>query len=139
MKESVDKYLLARVDVPATESLKIVADRLSQLMPGFSLEEELTGRYDEVPAFIAERDEIEFVLLGVPEGESGSDYELKFRCETDLPIEKLLARDAGGLLRQFVSDRPVGHRTFMDFSEELARFLVRRGIEGCKPIRPTVR
>lgn len=139
MKAGIDKYLLARVDIPATESLKIVADRLSQLMPGFELEEEVTGRYDEVPAFVAERDEIELVLLGVPEGESGSDYELKFRCETGLSIETLLAHDAGGFLRQFVSEKPVENGAFMDLSEELAQALVRHGIEGCKPIRPIVR
>jgi hypothetical protein len=136
MKIREEKYLLARVTLPATETFNCVADRLSQLMPGFALEEESTGRYDEVPAFIAERDEFEFVLLGIPVGESGDDYEFKFRCETDLSIEALLARDVGGFLRQFVHDKAVSKGEFMDFSEELAQALVRQGIEGCKPIRP---
>jgi hypothetical protein len=136
MKDGVDKYLLARVDIPATEPLKIVADRLSQLMPGFALEaeeEDFAGRFDEVPAFIAERGDIEFVLLGAPEGEPISHYELKFRCETDQSIETLLARDGVGFLRQFVSDKPVVNTALMDFSEELAQVLVRQGIEGCRP------
>lgn len=107
-------------------------------MPGFVLKEELTGRFDEVPAFVSEHDEVEFLLLGIPEGDPGGDYELKFRCETVLTIEALLARDAGGFLRQFVSSKAVESEAFIDFSEELAHVLVRHGIEGCKPIRPVV-
>jgi len=131
MTDNQDKYLLARVDIPASEALGLVADRLSQLT-GLAFEEEATGRFDEVPSFVAEQDEVEFVLFGVPDGESGS-YELKFRCETDRPIEAMLARDAGGFLRQFVSEKS---GAFMDYSDTLAQALIRHGIPGCRPIQP---
>ncbi|UXH76181.1 hypothetical protein [Roseateles amylovorans] len=131
MTDNQEKYLIARVDIPAVEALELVADRLSQLT-GFVFKEEATGRYDEVPAFIAEQNEVEFILFGVPEGESGS-YELKFRCETDRSIEAMLTRDAEGFLRQFVSDKS---GAFMDYSDTLAQALIRHGIQGCRPIQP---
>ncbi len=126
--------------MPVSESLDALIDRLNRLMPGFILQEELTGRYEEVPAFVAEQDGMEFVLFGIPAGEpDGDGYVLEFDCATNLSIEALLARDTGGFLRRFVSEKPVENGAFMDYSEELAQALVQHGIEGCKPIRPAVR
>ena len=133
------KHLLARIEVPIRESLDEFADRLNRLMPGFVFEEEMTGRYEEVPAFVAEHDGMEFVLFGVPLGEVSDEYELGFRCRTELPLEELLEQDAGGFVRQFVHEKAVNERGFMDYSEALAQVLVKHGIEGCKPIRPVVR
>ena len=134
MNEVSETHLSARVDVPASESLEILSGRLSQLMPGLTFRQESTGRYEEVPAFVAESGNLCFALLGVPEGEHADTYVLEFDCTTDLPIDALIAGDAGGFIRQFVSEKPLEQGMFMDFSEELARLLVQRGIPGCKPI-----
>jgi hypothetical protein len=133
------RYLLARVEIPVSESLDAFADRLTRLIPGFTFEEEMTGRYEEVPAFVAEHNGMEFVLFGVPKGEANDELVLEFECTTNLPIESLMTCDAGGFVRQFVSEKPLESGAFMDFSEELAQLLVKHGIEGCKPIRPVVR
>jgi hypothetical protein len=132
-------HLLASVLVPIAESLDELADRLTRLMPGFAFEDEKTGVYEEVPALVAQHDGMEFVLFGVPLGETSNEYELEFSCRTDLPIEELLNKDASGFVRQFVHEKAVNERGFLDFSEELAQVLVQHGIEGCKPIRPVVR
>ena len=134
MIEGSEKYLSARVRVPANEQLEALADHLSSLMPGFSFEEESTGRYEEVPAFVAENRSMHFVLLGIPEGERGNAYELKFYCTTDLPIDAVLDSDTGGFIRQFVCEKPLEKGMFMDFSQELAKLLIQRGVAGCKPI-----
>jgi hypothetical protein len=105
-------------------------------MPEFSLEQVPAGRFDTVTAYSARHDGVQVMLLGVPRGAVG-DYELQLRCETELPIDTLLARDAGWILSEFVSETPVKNKTFMDFSVELAHALVRRGIVGCTPIPPT--
>lgn len=140
MSTTGKRYLLARVEIPISESLDDFADRLNRLITGFIFKEEMTGRYDEVPAFVAEQEGMEFVLFGVPEGEPDDERcVLEFECATDLPIETLLARDASEFLRQFVSDKPVENEVFMDFSEELAWVLVQNGVVGCKPIQPVVR
>lgn len=131
------KYLLARVNMPIRESLDAFAGRLDRLMRGFMFEEETSGRFEEVPAFVAEKGGVEFVLFGVPEGEPDTEtYVLEFRCKTEQSIEAFLASDAGGFLRQFVRDKPAKDGMFLDYSEELAAVLVQSGIEGCKSIRP---
>ena len=134
MIEYGERCLSARVRVPAREPLETLAERLGGLMPDFRFEEESTGQYEEVPALVAERGLFSFVLLGIPEGERGNGYELKFYCTTDLPIDALIVSDASGFIRQFVSEKPLENGMFMDFSEELAQVLVQRGIPGCEPI-----
>lgn len=131
------KHLLARVDMPIRESLDAFASRLDRLIHGFVFEEETSGRFEEVPAFVAEKGDVGFVLLGVPEDEPTTEtYVLEFRCTTEQPIAVLLASDAGGFLQQFVRDKPARDGMFLDYSEELAAVLVQGGIEGCRPIRP---
>lgn len=138
MSEVTTKYLLARVTVPITEDLYEFAGRLTQLIPGFIFEPEMTGRFEEVPACVAYQSGMEFVLFGAPEDESVDEYELKFKCETNLPLEVLLAQDAGGFVRRFAGEKPVDERGFLDCSQELAQLLVECGIPGCKPIVPRV-
>jgi hypothetical protein len=79
---------------------------------------------------------MEFVLFGISEDEPADEYELKFRCETDLPLEALLDQDPGGFVRRFVGKKPVDERGFMDCAQELAQLLEECGIPGCKPIMP---
>ena len=138
MSQSNTKYLLARINVPIREPLEAFAHRLTQLMPGFVFEEETTCRYEEVPAYEAERHSMKFVLFGVPDGEVGDEYELKFVCKTELGLEELLARDEGTFMRQFVHEKFLGDSGLMDYnySQELATLLVELGIPGCKPILP---
>ncbi len=136
MGEVNTKHLLARVEAPIDEPLEAIAERLTRLMPGFIFEEETTGRYEEVPAYVAECGEMKFVLLGVPEDEIGDEYVLEFDCSTQLPLEELLGDDSGGFLRKFVHEKAVNERGFLDYSEELAQLLVECGIPGCKPILP---
>ena len=136
MSEVGTKYLLARVTVPIAECLDEFADRLTQLIPGFTFRPEITGRFEEVPACVAEQNGMEFVLFGVPEDELVDEYEVKFKCETNLPLEVLLAQDTGGFVRRFVGKKPVDERGFLDCSQDLAQLLVECGISGCKPIVP---
>jgi len=95
-----------------------VADRLTQLIPGFTFEPEISGRFEEVPASVAQRHGMEFILMGAPEdeteGETSDEYVLEFECETDLPIEVLLAQDEDGFARRFVGAKTVDERGFMD-------------------------
>lgn len=137
MSEATPKYLIARVAVPITKDLREFADRLTQLIPGFIFDPEMTGRFEEVPAYVAQRHEMEFILMGVPEDEIDCDeYVLEFECETDQPLEALLAQDTSGFVRRFVDKKPVDERGFMDCSKELAQLLEECGIPGCKPIVP---
>jgi len=129
-------HLTANVWFPISESFDECAARLTRVIPGFIFEEENDGRYDEVPAFEAKSGTMQFVLFGVPFDEDGDEYELHFKCRTDLPLASLLAQDEGGFIRRFVHEKEVNERGFLDYSEELARLLVESGIPGCKPILP---
>lgn len=137
MSEVRTKYLLARVRVPTTEGLDELADRLTRLITGFTFEPELTGRFEEVPACVAQQHEMEFILMGTPEDEiDDGECVLKFVSETDQSLEALLAQDTGGFVRRFVVEKPESENGFLDYSQELAQLLVECGIPGCKPIMP---
>jgi len=137
MSEIRTKYLLARVTVPIDEDLDELAHRLTRLISGFTFEPELTGRFEEVPASVAQQDGMEFILMGAPEDEPDSDeYVLEFVSETDQSLEALLGQDPGGFVRRFVREKPENERGFLDYSLELAQVLVECGIPGCKPIMP---
>lgn len=133
------KYLLARVAIPIAEEMHTLVDRLTKLIPAFTFEKDIDGRFEEVPAFVAARGGMEFILMGVPDEEAGDEYVLEFECDTDLPLDKLLDSDMYGFVRRFVGGKMVDERGFMDCSRELAQLLIESGIPGCKPILPITR
>ena len=139
MNEVVIKHLLARVTIPIAEDMHTLVDRLTILMPTLTFEEDIDGRFEEVPAFVATREGMEFILMGVPDGETGNEYVLEFVCDTDLPLDKFLDSDTDGFVRRFVGGKMVDERGFMDCSRDLAQLLIESGIPGCKPILPATK
>lgn len=130
------KYLLARVTIPITEDMHTLVDHLTRLIPEITFEEDIDGRFEEVPAFVAKRGGMEFILMGVPDGETGDEYVLEFECDTELPPDKFLESATDEFVRRFVGEKMVDERGFMDCSRELAQLLIESGIPGCKPILP---
>jgi hypothetical protein len=57
--------LAGTVDIEPIHSLEETARRLGEAL-SMTFEEELTGRYEEYPAFVAAAAGLEFALLGVP-------------------------------------------------------------------------
>jgi hypothetical protein len=134
----VKKYfVVGRVTVPTADGFYEFADRLSQLIPGFTFEEDSSGYYEEIPACVAWRGDVQFILFGTPEDEvNDGEYVLRFECRTDLPLESLPSQDPSGFVQRFVGHRTVNEHGYMDCSQELAQYMADLGIPGCKPILP---
>lgn len=64
--------LAGTVDIEAHHSLKETARRLGEAL-ALTFEVELTGRYEEYPAFVAAAAGLEFALLGAP----APEYDLR--------------------------------------------------------------
>jgi hypothetical protein len=130
-------FLVASVTVPTDEGFYEFADRLSRVIPGFTFEADTSGYYEEVPACVAWRAEMRFILFGTPEDEvHDGEYVLDFECETDLPLEALPSQDPSGFVRRVVGHKTPSQRGYINCSQELAQFVTDLGIPGCKPIRP---
>lgn len=135
MSEAKQRHLLAMIDIPVTAKLVDVAEHLTTLLPGFSFELENSGRYEEVPAFVAKCGATSFVLLGIPDDEEGDEYQLEFDCITTKTVEQLTGDKDAQTVGLFVREEKASNsRGFYDYSKELADLLISLGIPGCNPI-----
>ncbi len=135
MSEANQRHLLAMIDIPVTGQLAEVAAHLTRLLPSFSFELENSGRYEEVPAFVAKCGAMSFALLGIPDGEDGDEYQLEFDCITTQSLEQLAGDKDAQTIGLFVREEKTSNsRGFYDYSQELADLLISLGIPGCKPI-----
>lgn len=126
--------LLATVEFPCSLGLAELAGKLSDVIQGFRFVEEVSGRFDEVPAYIAEVDGLSFVLFGVPEGESEESYVLEFSAETSSDLVEFV-RGVPAFISLFVADKGVNVRGYLDYSIELADVMRNSGGLECHPVQ----
>lgn len=118
----------ADVVLPSSQNIEGWVAQLRPLLPGFVFRS--SDRYDEVPAYEASREGIEFILFGVPEGEVGN-YVLSFSCNpataqpTDL--EQLLGGFAQG-------EKQPTRTGYAYYSQELAHALANLGRIECEAL-----
>lgn len=127
--------IIAEVEIFSTQSLNAVAQRLEELIGGISFVPEQTGRFEEVPAFIATdiRSGMEFVLLGIPEGEVSDAYIFEFSIETELPILEF-KRIAPEFINRLIVEKDLNSRGYLDYSDELAAALSANGIVASRAL-----
>lgn len=110
-----------------------MAQSLGAVARDLRFEYDDSGRFDEVPTYIAEKDGARFTLFGTPEGELEDAYVLEFSYDTPRSIAEL--RDSflvfGG---KFFVDKEVNGRGYFDYSIELAERLRQLGFESCKAV-----
>ncbi|ATQ77013.1 hypothetical protein CR152_22725 [Massilia violaceinigra] len=130
-----DNSMLAVVEIPAAASLEETARQLGRAMDGIEFTLDDTGRYEEVPAFVAgDPDEgASFILFGIPEGEEGDAYILEFSAETDVAIPEF-QKNAPDFVRHFLCEKDVDASGYLDYSDELAKALNLRGVSAAVPI-----
>ena len=116
-------YLLGTVHIPILEPLKQCADRLSAALDGVAFVAEESGKYEEVPAYVGSKGEAEFVLFGVPDGESADEYVLEFNCKSAAPVSKLAVQSSVAFLAHVADDKPRNARGYVDVSPELCAHL----------------
>jgi hypothetical protein len=133
MNTSAKKNVLATVEFPINTSLESLAAKLGTVFDGLSFEKERTGRFDEVPAFVAQHSGMTFVLFGIPEEESGDAYVLELSAETLLPIQEF-RKDVPEIVRSFLVDKQINSRGYLDYSGELVNALRSVGMADCKVI-----
>lgn len=133
---STKLHLSAMIMIAASEGFEQFVHRLANSMPGIAFTVEDSGRYEEIPAYEAKAGEMEFLLLGIPEEDIDheDEYRLEFSCTTQASIAELVQRPECIFAGQFIRDKPLNSRGFLDYSQELSDFLTSRGIEGCKPV-----
>lgn len=119
----MNTHLLANVHIPILESLEHCASRLSVALDGVIFAAEGTGRFEEVPAYVGIKNGAEFVLFGVPAGESTNEYSLTFSCGTVSSVSKLAMHSGISFLLQVPDDRPANAQGFVDVSLELSAHL----------------
>lgn len=100
---------------------------------GGTFEREETGRFEEVPAFVAKDDNsgTTFVLFGIPEGETCDAYTLECSAETGLSIQEF-SRKLFGFMRNIFVEKNVNARGYFDYSDEFAAKLMANGISATK-------
>lgn len=135
MRDPHVKKLLATVEFPAEIPIEVLASRLTERIRGFVFTRDETGRFEEVPAFIAESNGITFVLFGVPEGEPNDGCVLEFSTQTCLGINEF-RNQAPEFVRGFVTEKNPDSRGYIDCSDALAETLSDSGFFGCKAVSP---
>lgn len=133
MDEISMKNILAEVEVSSVMSLEEMAGKLSVVIGGITFEREETGRFEEVPAFVAKDDNsgMRFILFGIPEEETCDAYTLECSAETELSIQEF-SRNAIGLMSKVLIAKEVNSRGYFDYSDEMASALTSSGISAAK-------
>ncbi|MDM5181347.1 hypothetical protein PO883_29640 [Massilia sp. DJPM01] len=127
------KNLLASVEIPSLEPLDTVARRLESAIDGTSFEMDESGRYEEVPAFVARHagSGSTFILFGIPDGEECDAYTLEFSAATDLPIGDF-QEIAPDFVKSFLCEKEANARGYLDYSDELAGALILKEISAAR-------
>ena len=125
------KNILATVELPINMSLEAMTAKLTIAIGDIVFEKEETGRFDEVPAFIAKQSDMEFVLFGLPEGEDGEDFVLELSGKTPLSISEFRTKVLG-FVGSFLVEKEANSRGYFDFSDELAKALCSKGLMARK-------
>lgn len=121
------------MEFPISASLADLAASLSAATQGLKLEYDDTGRFDEVPAYVAEKDGARFTLFGVPDGEAGNSYVLEYSFHTLHSMEEL-RHTCPMFGDDFFVDKEVNGRGYFDYSKELAEHLRNVGFAACKAL-----
>jgi hypothetical protein len=127
MSKNSMKNILATVELPINMPLEKLAAKLAIAVGGIIFEKEETGRFDEVPAFVANLPEMEFVLFGVPDGEDGDYFVLEFSARTELSIDEFRINILE-FVGSFLVTKHVNIRGYFDYSEEMANSLFSKGL-----------
>lgn len=129
------KNLLAIAEIPSVLPLELMARTLEVVIDGIVFNRDETGRFDEVPVFIANdvNSSMEFILFGIPDGESGTAYTLEVSAETELPIENF-RKSTLKFVNNFIGEKKVNCRGYYDYSDELVNALNKRGVKTFKQI-----
>lgn len=127
------KNILAEVEVSNALPLEATAQKLSAVIGGVIFEREETGRFEEVPAFVAKDDNsgMTFVLFGIPEGEICDAYTLECSAETGLSIMEF-NRILFGFMKNIFVEKDINARGYFDYSYELAAALTMNGINATR-------
>lgn len=126
------KSFWAAVEFSSPHALSDLAARLNEAT-GIALSFDESGRYDEVPAFVAEIAGLDVSLLGVPEEHQAHESVLKVRLRTELSFEAIYA-SLPSFFRCVLVDKGVDARGFINCSSELAKALLERGFADCLPV-----
>lgn len=133
INKNTRKYVTATVALPKTESLKDTAEKLNFIFPGLHLTFEDTGRYDEVPAYVAKNMGIDFTLFGIPDDEIGDSFLLKIKGEIDMPFSDF-RKISPKFINNFLVEKSINSRGFLDYSEELLNILTSQGFDQCEAL-----
>lgn len=119
-------YYLATVEIKANNVFKDVANQLNIAFEGFEFCEDLSGNFEEVPAFVATKGSITLSLFGIPEGEESDAYILELSCN-----EKVYRNDIEKLIKGMPKELAAGDNGYVDISSYLASYISSVGNLEC--------
>jgi hypothetical protein len=124
-------YILATVEIQTCRALGDLAEVVETCIVGLAFEKEETGRFEEVPAYVAHDSGMEFVLFGRSEGDDRDPYVLQLSARTSLTIQEYRT-----CVLEFVGnvlvDKETDSRGYLDYSKELAKALAEKGLRTFK-------
>ncbi|MBB5020650.1 hypothetical protein HNQ59_003975 [Chitinivorax tropicus] len=126
-------HFLATVEFDERRSLPDLSADLARVF-GIRLTKDDAGRFDEVPAYVGNVDEVQVTLFGPTEDQEERECVLEVSYRSSLLASQ--AQAATTALLQPVFDRTVVDSTgHINCSAQLANLLVAHGFDDCKPIR----
>ena len=89
MNKIFKRNILAEVEIASVMPLDEMASQLEGIIGGINFVREETGRFEEVPAFVAKvvNSGMNFILFGIPDGETCDAYTLECSAETVLSVQ----------------------------------------------------
>lgn len=126
-------HFLAAVEFDATRSLPDLAKQLTKVLQ-IQLCKEVSGRFDEVPAYVGSDGDLDIILFGPSIEQEERECILKVTYTTSL--SKKLAQEAvTPILRPtFCSEEP-DCTGYVRCSQQLVAALVELGFSDCRPVR----
>jgi hypothetical protein len=125
---------LAIVAIGKDHSLMDTAKILNSIFDGFTLIEDVTGRFEEVPAFVDRKSSIDIQLFGVPINEVSDHYVLEV-CSAEKIHPSISGIEIGS---SFVGNFPINiaplKNGYVDISKYVINFISSRSILKCWPI-----
>jgi hypothetical protein len=122
---------LAVVAIEASHSLEETAQMLNEILKGFLLSEDQSGRFEEIPAYADQKLDIELQLFGIPEEEEGDHYILRVRSINDIDPTLAGAGIGSDLIESFPQNAEPAQNGYVNVSSLVLGYLNSRTSLRC--------
>jgi len=117
------KDYLATIEITAVSSIKSVLIQLAKAFNGFEFFEDTSGRFEEVPAFVAKNGSVNLTLFGIPEDEESDVYILELSCDESMDRDAFEGIIGSELMNILPVELVAGVNGYTDISSCLVSYI----------------